>query len=218
MLRKLLLTTVAVAAFAVPAMAAPTPGYNWTGFYVGGNFGANWNSSAIKIPNYVSSHNDIDTTAFTAGGKIGYNYQIKRFVLGAEGSMDWTLNKGKYATGVSTEEYEIEQSWQGAFVGKAGYVPVDNILVYGKGGLALANMTDMHFIPALGWGNKANTYVGWTAGAGIDYAVYNNWIAGVDYARAQYGGEDFTYAGPVSVRPTTDTVKASITYKFNNFR
>jgi outer membrane immunogenic protein len=93
-----------------PAMAAsPTPGYNWSGFYFGGNAGAAWGrSNATTSPNCNYALNPpgyfCDTTAgaanaalvagagsggiaaggFTGGVQAGYNWQVNNLIYGLE--------------------------------------------------------------------------------------------------------------------------------------
>ena len=222
MFRKILLVALGTVVVAAPAYAARTTApassgpASWTGYYAGATLGANWNDAHVKIPIYPSKF-DIDTSAFLAGGKLGYNYQVANYVFGLEKSMEATFNEGSHASGAGTESYKASQDWQGALVARVGYALGDKFLPYVKGGLGIAHMTDMHYDPELGFGKKSHTYFGWTAGAGVDYALTNNWIVGVDYAYAAYESHEFTYAGPTSIRPTTNTVKASLSYKFNSF-
>ena len=72
--------------------------YNWTGFYIGGNFGAAWSG--------LSGRNFSDTlgSSFTAatdvqlmgGGQIGVNYQFwGGVVIGAEAMFDWLPGSSK---------------------------------------------------------------------------------------------------------------------------
>lgn len=82
------------------AAVVPAPEYNWTGFYIGGNAGANWNEfdfggfdSVIDQPNMVTGpftfttpgDNGRDEMEFVGGGQIGYNFQFGRWVFGLEG-------------------------------------------------------------------------------------------------------------------------------------
>jgi outer membrane immunogenic protein len=90
------------------------PGYNWSGFYVGGNVGYSWGRS-----NDTSSlSNGAGTTLFTnagsttnldgivGGGQIGYNWQVQNWVWGLEADIQGTDERGGRAftcpTGVCT--------------------------------------------------------------------------------------------------------------------
>src|SRR5215831_16180653 len=69
---------------------APMPAYNWTGFYIGGNFGGAWASGSLT--DNFSGVSFIDTNAgVIGGGQIGYNWQVSPvFVFGVEGTFDGT--------------------------------------------------------------------------------------------------------------------------------
>src|SRR5262245_17101872 len=81
----LLLTSAALAAIGVavaahaadmPTKALPAPiavpPYNWSGFYVGANFGGAWTSGSLNIPNN-NFHGGL--TEFIGGVQAGYNFQ-----------------------------------------------------------------------------------------------------------------------------------------------
>ncbi len=80
------------------------PGYNWTGFYVGGNVGYSWGRS-----NDTSNlNNGAGTTLFTSlggsnldgvvgGGQAGYNWQVQNWVWGFEGDIQGTDERGSRA-------------------------------------------------------------------------------------------------------------------------
>src|SRR5262245_47357805 len=51
--------------------------YNWTGFYVGVNGGYGWGESSWNSPAISNS-----PTGWTAGGTLGFNYQMGSWVLG----------------------------------------------------------------------------------------------------------------------------------------
>jgi outer membrane immunogenic protein len=226
MFRKLLLSTVALVAVSSAAFAAdlpsrsappvyvpPPPVFSWTGFYVGGEIGGNFARSAVGIPFYPSTFG-INDSAVSVGGKIGFNYQIASFVLGLEGTGAALFNSGSHLSGGPPGElYQVKQDAAADIVGKAG-VAVDRALFYAKGGAAFANLNNLQFIPTTGIPVFSNFRTGWTVGAGIDYALTNNLILGVDYAYSDFGRGNYFYLGPVSVHHTTNAVNVSLSYKF----
>src|ERR1700749_5103096 len=77
------------------------PGYNWTGFYVGGNLGYSWGRSSDTS----SLTNGAGTTLFTTagssnlngvvgGGQIGYNWQVQNWLWGFEADIQGTGERG----------------------------------------------------------------------------------------------------------------------------
>ena len=73
------------------AVKAPPPTvsvapYNWSGLYVGGNFGGAWTSGNLNIPgnNFYGG-----LTEFIGGVQAGYNFQAGNFLYGVEGDFDW---------------------------------------------------------------------------------------------------------------------------------
>src|SRR5215510_1706619 len=70
---------------AVKAPPAPPPPYNWSGAYVGANFGGAWTSGSLNIPN-----NNFygGLTEFIAGVQAGFNFQAGHLLFGVEGDFD----------------------------------------------------------------------------------------------------------------------------------
>src|SRR3954453_21189623 len=88
-------------AFAGDLAPAPGPVYDWTGFYLGGNIGAAFNSSSADeqalqadlpsdIAHDLANEVQSSSTVFTGGGELGYNWQIDSFVIGAETDFNFT--------------------------------------------------------------------------------------------------------------------------------
>src|SRR5580700_4051003 len=95
----------ALAADLPPPMAPPprapaayipvaAPYYNWSGFYIGGNLGAAWNSGGSVSDTFGSTFSGSgQTTKFTGGGQVGVNYEFwGGVVIGAEAMFDWLPN------------------------------------------------------------------------------------------------------------------------------
>jgi hypothetical protein len=98
-LRRIFLASIAVGLFGTSALAsdlrtkAPVykapiaaPPYNWSGFYVGANFGGGWTNGSLNIPGN-SFYGGI--SEFIGGVQAGYNFQAGHLLLGVEGDFDW---------------------------------------------------------------------------------------------------------------------------------
>src|SRR5215475_7226939 len=115
-----------------PIIAAP---YNWSGPYVGANFGGAWTSGNLNIPN-----NNFygGLTEFIAGVQAGYNVVSGHFLFGVEGDFDGATF-GHPALPTPTLG-TVRQDWIATMAGRAGIVE-DRWLIYGKlgGGWAHSN-------------------------------------------------------------------------------
>ena len=84
--------------------------------------------------------------------------------------------------------------WLGTTRGKVGFVvtPDNRLMIYGTGGVAYGGGSS-HFNVydsannAYWSGNPSSTRVGWTIGAGVEYALTNNWTIGAEYLYADLG-------------------------------
>eukprot|EP01037_Dinobryon_pediforme_P013284 gene13284-13394_t len=225
-MKKFVLSSLALVALSGAALAADLPSkktpyiapepvpvaFSWTGAYVGAYMGGNFASSGVNIPNYPSSFS-INSSAFDLGGKIGYNYQINSYVVGLESAFGGTFNNAsRLSGGAGGELFRVKQNFAGDIVGKLGFA-ADRTLFYVKGGVAFANLNNLQFIPDT-TGARSNFRAGWTLGAGIDYALTNNWILGIDYAYSDFGKGHYYYTGPTDVHYKTNAVNVSVSYKF----
>lgn len=202
-----------------PMAVAPVADYSWTGGYVGVVGGINRLLGDTNIPNYDPSGYNADSTSASIGGQVGYQYQFpNNFVLGAEARLVAVFNKGSDPTS-STESVAAGANYQGDVVVKAGYA-MGRFLPYVKGGAAFIHLNNVGYQEPGGGGvnDLSHGYAGWTIGAGFDYALNDKWIAGFDYAYADFGHHDFaddsSALGPTIVSPSTHTVSISLNYKF----
>src|SRR5262245_8963582 len=137
----------ALAADLPPPMAPPprapaayipiAPLYNWSGFYVGGNLGAGFNSKGSISDTLGSTFGTTTNTSFVGGGQVGVNYEFwGGVVIGAEAMFDWvpnTSNTINVTNGANTAAATINNRWLTTVTGKLGYA-WDRVLLYGKGG------------------------------------------------------------------------------------
>jgi outer membrane immunogenic protein len=155
-------------AFKAPAFAAP---FNWTGFYVGINGGYAWGTS-----NWTGA-GDFNATGEMVGGTVGYNLQMSQFVAGFEGDFDGSWLKGSATSACC----EIKNDWFGTARARLG-IAMDRWLPFVTGGAAFG---DVKLDTALG--SDTDTRIGWTAGAGIEYAFTGAWSAKVEYLYVDLG-------------------------------
>ncbi len=200
---------------------APVPVFSWTGIYLGINGGYAFGDSSWSTPGLVPTGN-FSTDGFLIGGTVGGNYQWGQFVLGIEGDGDWTnVNGTTFVTGGTGcgAGCETKSDWLATVRGRAGYA-FDRILIYGTGGGAFGNVQAAY--AALPF--SSTTQVGWTAGAGVEFAFTPNLTGKVEYLYVDLGNQSCaqancaggTTAAPLNttVSFTENVVRAGINYKF----
>lgn len=211
-----------------PVRAAP--GYNWTGAYIGaqGAYGfghKQWPDFADPL-NSATGKYDVD--GWLAGGTGGVNVQSGVFVFGVEGEWMWTGIKGgqtitNAAFGVTqTTTLETKIDWLAIASARAGFVVGDKLLLYGKGGLAIAeerhSATATQTIVGAGSMTMALSakpvHTGVVVGAGAEYALGGNWSAKIEYDYIKMFGQAFTGAGTQSLNapPTVGSIDFSQTF------
>jgi outer membrane immunogenic protein len=193
-----------------------TPIYTWTGFYIGGNLGADWSKASFSDSAGSTFSSTTSTTGFLGGGQFGANYQFGPYgiVVGAEAMFDWLSNPNSTITatnGVNTATASFTNRWLTTATGKLGY-GWDRVLLYGKGGFAwVSNSGSNATINGTAFGLSTNsTAWGWTGGIGVEWAFFDNWSV-----RAEYdfiGLQNQTFGLPVTTPPgnfANDTISMS---------
>lgn len=204
-------------------VAAPAP-WSWTGFYIGGNFGAGWGTTettanigtfvaplispaalAFQLP--LSSQT---VNGFLGGGQLGYNWQTGVFVLGVEGDFEWEDLKGSGPC-LIVFQCNVKHNWTADITGRLGVVAFDRALVYLKGGAAWqhSNYSFGNSIsvtaPGTAFSASANasasdTRLGVLLGTGIEYGFLPNWSAKIEYNFMDFGSRTLNF--PLSVAAT----------------
>ena len=202
-----------------PVYAAPV--YNWTGFYIGGNIGADWSGlSGNNFSDTLGSTFTAPTNVqFMGGGQVGVNYQFwSGVVIGAEVMFDWlasSANTQITATapdGTAAFMDTINNRWLSTATGRLGYA-WDRVLLYGKAGGAWLGAGS----PGITVGGasvaltSSGSDFGWTAGFGLEWAFWNNWSVRAEYDYIGLNDKSFTVApGPTSFGGDV------ITYRYQN--
>lgn len=218
-MKKLLLASTLLASLAVSAQAADLgykkpsvvpvmAQYNWTGFYVGIQGGYGFGGSN-KHTNGVINSGSIDLKGGLVGGTIGYNYQLaNRVVLGAEGDYAWSGMKGSSALNCAAPGCRTDVRSFGTARVRVGYA-FDRILPYVTGGLALGDVRGR-----AGALSGSEFRAGWTIGAGVEAAIWQNVTAKIEYLYYDLG--KFTYSAPTNLSTTGKghLVRAGLNYRF----
>jgi outer membrane immunogenic protein len=231
-MKKFLLATVALAAFAAPALgadlgarpyynkAAPVyaaPLYNWTGFYIGGHVGGAFagsnNFNGLVLSDY--------SARFLGGLQAGADYQFApNWVLGVEGQYSWLGGNYVNATFPGGAVYNNNQRGLGSITGRVGYTWGPG-LVYVKGGYAYSDNRDtLTFLGAnVPFTLDKNHSNGYTVGAGLEYMFAPNWSAKAEYMYYDFGNTRFVTPAPLfafgSWRNDEHTLKVGVNYRFN---
>ena len=192
---------------AQPAAAAPVYmplAYNWSGFYAGiaGGWGfgnSSWSNSAI-------STGDFDVSGGLIGGTLGYNWQNGAAVFGVETDLSWSDINGS-TRAACLGRCETSNDWLGTTRGRLGYA-VDRWMPFITGGIAYGDIEAS---------STSDTNVGWTVGAGAEFALPGNWTAKGEYLYVDLGDVNCRAAicgAPAKVDFTTHVVRAGLNYRF----
>jgi outer membrane immunogenic protein len=239
--------TTAPAPYVPPAPVFTWTGF-YIGLNAGYNWGNN-DLTLYANPVYAAyfpTGVKTDSDGFTGGIQAGYNWQMNQFVLGVEGDWVW-LDSGK--TGSATIAYpsgypgagvggasvtstgKIGSDWLATLRARVGYA-MDRWMIYGTGGLAWGNVSSSSslsasYINAAGvstldlWqGKNDDTRFGWTLGAGVEYAITNNFTTKLEYLYYDLGSKNYAVVGgtlpAAAARAKMDgnIIRAGLNYKF----
>lgn len=159
-----------------------------------------------------------DRTAFTGGAQIGYNWQFGSMVAGVEADLNYLggrRNRTSSMTVVGLPDPEFDGAYVisegrqfgnyfGTVRARFGFA-LDRALIYATGGLAWSDSGRASTVAFTGPGTAAvytqerrGDRIGWTIGAGIEYALTNRWTVKAEYLYADIGGRrggGYTCAG-----------------------
>jgi outer membrane immunogenic protein len=241
-----------------PMYKAPAyvpPAWSWTGFYIGLNGGYGWNqttgNSSCINPGGVLFGTGCDAPNSGAvspsgglfGAQAGYNLQSGPIVWGLETDIQWSDIKGSgaltdlccepapVAAGTFTGTSSLD--WFGTVRGRFGYLVTPNALLYATGGMIYGDekVSNSVVYPATGLvypASASSTQVGWTAGAGLEYAFTGSVSAKIEglYYDLGHLNDSFTcpaaattctpgYTFGANYRFTGEMVRAGLNYRFN---
>lgn len=187
---------------APPAQAA----YNWTGFYIGAYLGAEW---GFTHWNFTDDGETADPrfAGLLGGGEIGYNYQAGKWVFGVEG--DAGVSNAHGARPCPTGFFyncEVNATWLSTATARVGYAYWDRLLVYAKGGAAIAHdraeswcntVSQPTLVPLAGCPSQSDskTKAGWTVGWGSEFGLTQNISVKGEIMYFDLGSDRYNIAG-----------------------
>jgi outer membrane immunogenic protein len=210
------------------------PRFSWTSCYVGGHAGGGRGSKAITDPVFLVEENLIapgTTTGVTTvntsptgaviGGEIGCDYQFSsNVVVGVEGTASGSTMRGSQVVSLhdsppDTALVQANNDFLASVTGRIGYA-FDTVLVYGRGGFAIAG--DKYNVSGgsvAGNGTPFNfqgldNRVGYVVGGGVDWAFSRHWSVNVEYDYYQFGHGNILMTDGISGLTGVVDVKQSV--------
>ncbi len=236
-----LATPVIAADLPMKAEMPVAPVFSWTGCYVGGHVGGGRGTKDMTDPvqlvqdtlNGAGTTVGVTTVTTTPtgaviGGQIGCDYQFAgNAVIGIEGSASGTTMKGSSLVGLpfsgDSALVEANNDFLASVTGRVGYA-FDRVLVYARGGLAVAgDKYDVSGGTFNGGGpfhfQGVDNRYGWIAGGGVDWAFTRHWSMNVEYDYYGFGNGNIlmtdqfsTLTGVVNVKQSVQVVKVGFNF------
>jgi outer membrane immunogenic protein len=186
--------------------------------------------------------------------QVGCNRQFGAAVLGIEADWQWTglkttadasygafqdLGAPAFTVAPHSEHVSSQLQWFSTLRGRVGYA-FDRVLVYGTGGLAIGHIksdTTVAFANigavstvysgALHTASESTTKIGWTIGAGVEYAFLPNWSVKGEYLYIDFGTNSYLsplvsaavpfapgYAWATNAREREHVARVGVNYRF----
>jgi outer membrane immunogenic protein len=233
-----LLATVAAAGLMSSAYAAdliieePAPvvgvvdaGGAWDGAYVGAFVGGQWGEvdHTGVIPGLFDEPGaDLDIAGWLVGVRAGADFTVSdSIVLGVVGDIAWSNVSGEglfedLNFGVDDALVSYELDWQGSVRGRVGF-DGGTFLPYLTAGVAFGHMNHSISIEGDPADEGSATFVGWTAGAGVEVAVQENVSLNLEYRYTDLGEKTIDMGLGVndpSFAITSHTLTAGVNFRF----
>jgi len=244
------LVTGSALAADMPMKAPAAPAYQWGGCYLGVNVGGGASgtnfASAVDPGTYLaagdaatvgaSGGGGANADGILAGGQAGCNFQSGTLVYGLEGDFDYFHTNPQFNNNTNTlangNAFAIAQSLTTNFLAtvrpRIG-IAADRNLAYITGGAAFTSVSyttsyvDANTPPGTGTASASRALLGWTAGAGWEYAWADHWTVRAEYLLASFPttnalGTIAGAGGTNTLHGSTDLViqivRAGVNFKF----
>lgn len=192
-------TALAATAIASPALAAdisePAPLNPWE-FYVGVHGGGVWGDGEWSDADGEEA--DLEGSRGIFGALAGINYRMDSIFLGLEGDVGFAT--GEFDMDATQAGFDTDRdgcsngAWcdvNGHVRLRIGFAAADGFDLFVAGGVALADgdgSVDEAILDRL----NDDMFVGWSIGAGVDYALTEHFKLRVEYLHDDYGDRNPT--------------------------
>jgi outer membrane immunogenic protein len=188
-----------------PAVGVVSTTGNWDGLYLGAFAGYGWGTLDDSVNDGLDLTNfEADLTGWQVGVAAGANFTVSEaIVAGIVGDIAWSDISG--SEGTST--YDVD--WTGSIRGRLGF-DGGAFLPYVTAGVAFANATASD-----GVNEDTQTHIGWTVGAGVEFAVADNVSLDLQYRYTDFGAKDYALGvNPTELSLTSHAVTAGVNFRF----
>jgi outer membrane immunogenic protein len=182
--------------------------FSWTGGYVGVNAGYAGGKNKLNVYDDFSAKDN--SSGFLGGVQAGYNWQFDQMIVGLETDIQGAGIKSDVE--IDGRGAEAKINWFGTTRARLGYTPVDRFMVYATGGVAYGKIKASY-----GDFSQSDTKVGYTVGAGAEYALTNNVTLKSEYLYTDLGKlklDDNAGNRFGEVKAPFHTVRVGVNYKF----
>jgi outer membrane immunogenic protein len=210
----------------MPYKAPPAPPpFTWTSCYAGGHVGGGWGEkdlndmAGVLAPLTGFTAVNLDTSGYVLGGQIGCDYQFAAdWVFGIEGAASGGRITGNTAVAQpgaipgDNATFKETSDFLTSVTGRVGYA-WDRWMPYAKGGVALVG--DKYSAVGTFLGTPYDfegleSRLGWTAGAGIEWALWDDWSIKLEYDYYGFGQRNVIFIDSISGNFGPENIKQNI--------
>ena len=167
-------------------------------------------------------------SGLTGGVYGGVNWQQGRYVLGLDGSVDWTNLNGaqdfSVFSGTVTGTMALSSDWQASLKTRAGVLVTDWLLLYGAAGVTAAHATvdvsgiDTTVTPSAFSASQSHLHIGGTVGLGAEFILTDHLVARTEVDYTNFAPQTYDFGlgqfSPTSVRWDQLTGTVGLAFRF----
>ena len=194
-----------------PVVGVVNTGGNWDGAYIGAFVGAGWGTVTDEDGYWngiAFAGEEFDASGWQVGVAAGADFTVSEaIVAGIVADIAWADIGSDQQAGDLT----YNTNWVGSVRGRLGF-DGGAFLPYVTAGLAFANNTVDDVLNGF---EDTQTHIGWTVGAGVEFAVADNVSLDLQYRYSDYGSKDYALSGgdtPFSLN--SHAVTAGVNFRF----